>query len=95
MILLKGADLVLPDRILTGGTLVLEDGRIAEFGPAAQHAGAHANGLAFDLSNHYIVPGFIDVHVHGIEGTDALDGGAAIKSCAKGFSVWNAAKGTC
>ena len=27
---------------------------------------------------HYIVPGFIDVHVHGVEGIDTLDGGDAI-----------------
>ena len=29
-------------------------------------------------AGHYIVPGFIDVHVHGVEGIDTLDGGDAI-----------------
>ena len=66
MIVLSGADLVLPDRILSPGTLVVDNGRIAEI-----RSGATASGFAF--TGHYIVPGFVDVHVHGIEGIDALD----------------------
>ena len=66
MIVLSGADLVLPDHILSSGTLVVENGRIAEI-----RSGATASGLTF--TGHYIVPGFVDVHVHGVEGIDALD----------------------
>jgi N-acetylglucosamine-6-phosphate deacetylase len=69
MIVLSGASLVLPDRVLSPGTLVIEDGRIAEIRSDAP-SGGHA---AFAFHGHYIVPGFIDVHVHGIEGIDALD----------------------
>jgi N-acetylglucosamine-6-phosphate deacetylase len=69
MIVLSGASLVLPDRILSPGTLVIEDGRIAEI-RADTPSGSHA---AFAFHGHYIVPGFIDVHVHGIDGVDALD----------------------
>ena len=36
-----------------------------------------------DLSDHYIVPGFIDVHVHGVEGLDTLQGGDAIAAMAQ------------
>ena len=43
MIVLSGAELVLPDRILSPGALVID--------------GA--------LHGHYIVPGLIDLHVHG------------------------------
>ena len=41
--------------------------------PSASHADSH-----FAFHGHYIVPGFIDVHVHGVDGIDALDvpGGA-------------------
>jgi N-acetylglucosamine-6-phosphate deacetylase len=39
--------------------------------------------LHVDLSNHYIVPGFIDVHVHGVGGHDTLDAGAAITAIAE------------
>ena len=69
MIVLSGAALVLPDRILSPGTLVIEDGRIAEIRSDAP-SGGHA---AFAFHGHYIVPGFIDVHVHGVDGVDALD----------------------
>jgi N-acetylglucosamine-6-phosphate deacetylase len=80
MILLEGADLVLPDRILTGGALVIEGDRITDAGHAAPAA---APSLRFDLANHYVLPGFIDVHVHGVEGTDALAGGTAIADIAE------------
>ena len=69
MIVLSGAALVLPDRILSPGTLTINDGRIVEIRPD-QPSGAHA---AFGFPGHYIVPGFIDVHVHGVAGVDTLD----------------------
>ncbi len=81
MILLSGADLVLPDRVLGGGTLVLDGDRIAEI--VAGRATAPAQDVHFSFPDHYIVPGFIDVHVHGIEGIDALDGGTAITTMAE------------
>jgi N-acetylglucosamine-6-phosphate deacetylase len=81
MILLSGADLVLPDRVLGGGTLVLDGDRIVEI-VAGPRAGA-GEDVHFSFPDHYIVPGFIDVHVHGVEGTDALDGGTAITTMAE------------
>ena len=70
MILLSGADLVLPDRVVGPSTLVLDGDRIVDIA-----AGTRTGGSAdqtFELSNHLIVPGFIDVHVHGIAGLDTL-----------------------
>jgi N-acetylglucosamine-6-phosphate deacetylase len=81
MILLSGADLVLPDRVVTGGSLVIEEDRIADVLPHTQQAGSEA--VYFDLAHHYVVPGFIDVHVHGVEGVDTLAGGSAIASIAE------------
>jgi N-acetylglucosamine-6-phosphate deacetylase len=81
MIVLSGASLVLPDRILSPGTLVIEDGRIAEI-RSDTPSGSHA---AFAFHGHYIVPGFIDVHMHGVDGVDTLDevqGGGAIAAIA-------------
>jgi N-acetylglucosamine-6-phosphate deacetylase len=88
MIVLSGASLVLPDRVLSPGTLVIEEGRIAEIRSDAP-SGNHA---AFAFHGHYIVPGFIDVHVHGVDGVDALDevpGGAvaAIAARLPGYGV--------
>jgi N-acetylglucosamine-6-phosphate deacetylase len=78
MIVLSGAEIVLPDRILSPGTLTIDAGRIVDIRPGSVQAGP-----ASPLSGHYIVPGFIDVHVHGVGGVDSLDdGGAAIREMA-------------
>ena len=71
MIVLSGAALVLADAVLSPGTLVVDGGRIADIRPDAPSAG-HADSH-FAFHGHYIVPGFIDVHVHGLDGIDALD----------------------
>ena len=71
MIHLSGATVVLPDRLLAPGRVSIEDGRIVDLAPSDVADAGHLHG-------HYVVPGFIDVHVHGVEGTDTLDGAAAI-----------------
>jgi N-acetylglucosamine-6-phosphate deacetylase len=81
MIYLSGADLVLPDRVVAGGTIVIDGDRIADVRPGGSLEAGSDLALRFD--NHYIVPGFIDVHVHGVEGMDTLDGGSAIASIAE------------
>jgi len=83
MIVLSGAAVVLADRVLSPGTLVIDEGRIADIrpDPPTGHADSH-----FAFHGHYIVPGFIDVHVHGVDGIDSLDvlaAGDAIASIAE------------
>lgn len=79
MIVLSGAEVVLPDRILSPGTVVIDDDRIVEVRQGGA-SGSPASGFAFH--GHYIVPGFIDVHVHGIEGLDCLGPGNPIADMA-------------
>jgi N-acetylglucosamine-6-phosphate deacetylase len=67
VIVLSGAELVLPDRILSPGTLVIDGDRISDI-----RSGRDFGAGAFH--GHYIVPGLIDVHVHGVDGVDSLDG---------------------
>ena len=76
MIVLSGAEIVLPDRILTPGTLVIDGDRIAEI----RQGTAYTGGFAFH--GDYIVPGFIDVHVHGVDGVDVLDSADAVATIA-------------
>jgi N-acetylglucosamine-6-phosphate deacetylase len=67
---------------------VIEGERIVEVRPGAMDA-AGARG-AVDLRDHLVLPGFIDVHVHGVEGVDTLGGGdavAAIAACLPKFGV--------
>lgn len=82
MIVLPGADVVLPDRILSPGTLVIDGDRIVDIRPGAA-AGGGASSPPFALHGHYLVPGFIDVHVHGVNGVDSLDGPGAVAAIAR------------
>jgi N-acetylglucosamine-6-phosphate deacetylase len=79
MIVLAGADIVLPDQIITGGSLAVRDGVIQHVLPAG---GAGGRWTVIDLTGHTIVPGFVDVHVHGLEGVDVLDGPDAVAQVA-------------
>ena len=74
MIVLSGGDVVQPGGVREGASVILDAGRIAAVAAAAAPAGA----TIVDVSNCYVVPGFIDVHVHGIAGHDTLDGGGAV-----------------
>lgn len=82
MIVLSGAGIVLPDRILSPGTLVIDGERLAEVRAGEAHA-AGPPGAVVTLGDHYIVPGFIDVHVHGIAGLDTLGSGDPVKAIAE------------
>jgi N-acetylglucosamine-6-phosphate deacetylase len=81
MIALSGADIVLPDRIVKGGTIIIERGRIAAIEARAIES---ASGVTVtNLANHLLVAGFVDVHIHGIEGIDVLDGTDAVAAVAQ------------
>jgi N-acetylglucosamine-6-phosphate deacetylase len=80
MIVLSGANLVLPDRIVSPGTIVIEGDRITDI-RAGTFSGAHS-AVPFALHHHYILPGLIDTHVHGVDGVDTLDAGDAVRSMA-------------
>ena len=79
MIVLAKGDVVLPDRVLSEGTIIIDAGRIAAIEPGAVDSG---QATTIDASDCYIVPGFIDVHVHGVEGYDTLDGGEPVAEIA-------------
>ena len=83
MIRLSDADIVLPDRVVARGTIVIDGERIASVDlPTADRRSTDVQ-LDFVLPEHYIVPGFIDVHVHGLEGIDTLDGEEAVAAIAE------------
>ena len=79
MIVLSGADVVLPDRVQENGALIIEGGRIAavEVAPVAP-----SRATIIDAADCFVLPGFIDVHVHGSGGHDTLDGGDAVAQIA-------------
>ena len=76
MIVLAGGDLVLPGQILPNAALLIDGGRIAAIEPYARVDAAGATII--QAPNCYVVPGFIDVHVHGVDGWDTLDENDAV-----------------
>lgn len=68
-ILLKNGKFVLANRIVSGDLLII-DGKIKKI--TEKENPFYENGI--DLKGKYVVPGFIDAHIHGAYGADAMDG---------------------
>jgi N-acetylglucosamine-6-phosphate deacetylase len=69
--LISGGTLVTPHTTLTDHTLVIKAGTITAL--AAGRIAPQAGDQVIDASRQWVVPGFIDVHVHGGVGQDAMD----------------------
>ncbi|MFI1938392.1 N-acetylglucosamine-6-phosphate deacetylase [Streptomyces purpureus] len=63
---LAGARVVLPTGIVDSGRVIVEGERIAGSAPAG--------AAALDLSGHWLVPGFVDMHNHGGGGASFTSG---------------------
>ena len=62
-LVLRGGDIVAPNRTITGGALVIEDGRIAE----TLQTVPPLNGEEVRWVSGLVVPGFIDLHSDALE----------------------------
>src|SRR5207248_1073569 len=70
--------IVLPDRILDSGVVLCRMGRIESV-----RAGRRVprDATVIDAGGGFLVPGFVDIHVHGGAGSDYMDGTAeAVKT---------------
>jgi N-acetylglucosamine-6-phosphate deacetylase len=76
MIVLSGGDL--PDRLLTNASLIVDGDRIATI----ERTRRRPSAAVIDVRDNFVVPGFVDVHVHGIEGYDSLDGAETVSQIA-------------
>ena len=72
MLLFTNGRLIFPDRVADGLSLRTEGGRIVEIGALAPGNGEEV----VDLAGDFLAPGFIDLHVHGGAGRDAMEGTA-------------------
>ncbi|HET6636338.1 MAG TPA: N-acetylglucosamine-6-phosphate deacetylase [Streptomyces sp.] len=64
--MLTGARMVLPDGVTDGGRLTVEGRTIAGVsGPGDPPAAAAQQADVRDLTGHWVLPGFVDMHVHG------------------------------
>jgi N-acetylglucosamine-6-phosphate deacetylase len=65
------ATLILPDRLLPGGTIDIDNGRISGLGP--QDELSRPSGPTIDAAGQFVGPGFVDLHVHGGDNADFMD----------------------
>lgn len=65
-LLLKNANVVLPDREVTSGSVLIDEGRIVSLE-------VESGGEVIDLAGATLLPGFIDFHIHGAVGVDVMD----------------------
>src|SRR5207248_10529258 len=73
------------DLVFQGGTVVLEDRLVPQGTVEVRGTRIHAvqrepsdqiDGGRIDVEGGYLVPGFVDLHVHGGDGADFMDGDA-------------------
>ena len=72
-LLVRGARIVLADKVMADGWLLVEGGRIARLGAGS---GAPGGAREVDLAGLTLYPGFVDVHIHGAVGVDTLEADA-------------------
>jgi N-acetylglucosamine-6-phosphate deacetylase len=76
-LLIAGATVVAAEGLWSPGWLVAAGGRIQALGPGEAPGGVRAEvtalGTVVDGRGCVLLPGFIDVHVHGGDGVDAMD----------------------
>src|SRR5437762_6762158 len=70
-LLLRDATIILPNGTIEHATIVVADGVISSIDESS--ATEVSDGETIDLSGTSILPGFIDVHIHGAVGVDVME----------------------
>jgi N-acetylglucosamine-6-phosphate deacetylase len=73
--------LILTNRLVQNGQIVVEDGTIVEVVEEARYA------PTADFGPRYIAPGYLDLHVHGIGGADVFGGKASLQRMSDRFAA--------
>ena len=69
--LIENARIVTPTGIIGRGWVLCRDGKIAAMGEGTAHYSLTQNRL--NAKGELLLPGFVDVHVHGSDGVDTMD----------------------
>ncbi|WP_040204335.1 N-acetylglucosamine-6-phosphate deacetylase [Neobacillus jeddahensis] len=73
-ILLKGIRIYSEDHVIENGYIKIMNQKIAELGSLAEPVNEDGVEVIEVPSQFHAVPGFIDVHIHGVNGADTMDG---------------------
>ena len=68
---------ILPDRIVANGAVLCREGKIITVGTRAELPAPTGAHVVEATAGSYIAPGFVDIHVHGGDGADYMDGDPA------------------
>ncbi len=69
--LIHNIQIALPDGSAMEGVIMVENGKITSVSNAAPQ---DFPGMRIDGQNCLALPGFIDIHIHGADGADFMDG---------------------
>jgi N-acetylglucosamine-6-phosphate deacetylase len=72
-IVFRNGTAILPDRLLPNAAVLCSGGKILAVGPASK-VRVPKNAEVVDARGGYISPGFVELHVHGGDGADFMDG---------------------
>ncbi|MBD7969769.1 N-acetylglucosamine-6-phosphate deacetylase [Paenibacillus gallinarum] len=86
-------NVVMKDEVLEQGAVIIQNDKIVHAGPASDipHRWTDEQGEVIQGNDGYIVPGFIDVHVHGGGGEDFMD---SSKEVLDTITSYHASQGT-
>ena len=63
------------------GSIVIENGVFGDFVPGELSEDRFSDAACMNLAGAYVIPGLVDIHIHGAAGRDASDGEAEAISC--------------
>jgi N-acetylglucosamine-6-phosphate deacetylase len=79
-VVITGARVVTPDGVIDDGWVEIFGGRIASVGAALPRPGIGGSKSIIDLGGAWLLPGFIDLHMHGGGGHDVTTSAADMAS---------------
>lgn len=88
-----GGRLLLPDRVLEGGCVEVEDGLVARLGPRAGIEAAPGVPVEDLGADAWLAPGFVDLQINGGGGADLMGGAEALPAAGRahltrGVTAW-------
>lgn len=69
-LIVKNADVVYPDGIVCAADVLIENGKITD---CSFKGNIPVNAKVINADGNYLMPGFIDIHIHGGGGADFMD----------------------
>jgi N-acetylglucosamine-6-phosphate deacetylase len=75
--IVENGTIVTPNKIIEGGSIVIEDGKIVDVLDKSYRTAEQAKHVGIvDAKNMVVIPGMIDIHTHGLQGGSAIYGTA-------------------